>query len=116
MIKGANFTYSPLGKALEKQAKSIESQDEKQVKAIKEHGKQLVRSNELPEYSLPIDKRKEIFQNLDERKTEIEELYNSINFKNLVYNFKGGNADINFSDFIGVETLYNTVNSHKKMI
>ena len=34
-IEQANFTYSPLGKALEKQAKTIEDQGEKQVKAIK---------------------------------------------------------------------------------
>ena len=39
------FTYSPLGKALEKQIKTIESQGEKQIKSLEEHGKQLVASN-----------------------------------------------------------------------
>ena len=47
MIAQASFTYSSLGKALEKQAKTIKSQGEKQVKAIKEHGKQSVESNEV---------------------------------------------------------------------
>ena len=32
----AKFTYSPLGKAFEKQIKTIEDQEEKQIKAIKQ--------------------------------------------------------------------------------
>ena len=34
MIEQAKFTYSPLGKAFEKQMKTIEGQREKQIKAI----------------------------------------------------------------------------------
>ena len=34
MIEQAKFTYSPLGKAFEKQIKTIEDQGEKQTKAI----------------------------------------------------------------------------------
>ena len=43
----AKFTYSPLGKALEKQTKTIEDQREKQIKENEENGKQLVESNVL---------------------------------------------------------------------
>ena len=32
----AKFTYQPLGKALEKQAETIEDQDKKQIKAIED--------------------------------------------------------------------------------
>ena len=46
-IEQAKFTYSPLGKTLENQTKTIEDQGEKQIKAIEEHGKQLVESNLL---------------------------------------------------------------------
>ena len=35
IIEQAKFTYSPLGKAFEKQTKTIEDQGEKQVNAIK---------------------------------------------------------------------------------
>ena len=35
MIEQAKFTYSPLGKAFEKQIKTIEDQGEKQVEALK---------------------------------------------------------------------------------
>ena len=44
IIQQAKFTYSPLGKALEKQIKTIEDQGEKQVKAIQDN-KHLVKSN-----------------------------------------------------------------------
>ena len=45
IIEQAKFTYSPLGKAFEKQTKTIEEQGRKQIEAIEEHGKQLVKSN-----------------------------------------------------------------------
>ena len=35
IIEQAKFTYSPLGKAFQKQIKTIEDQGEKQVKALK---------------------------------------------------------------------------------
>ena len=50
VIEQAKITYSPLGKVFEKQIKTIEDEEEKQQqKAIEEHGKQLVESNELIE-------------------------------------------------------------------
>ena len=41
IIEQAKFNYSPLGKAFEKQTKTIKDQGKKQVKAI-QHNKQLV--------------------------------------------------------------------------
>ena len=38
IIEQAKFTYSPLGKAFEKQIKTIEDQGEKQTKAIQDQG------------------------------------------------------------------------------
>ena len=38
VIQQAKFAYSPLGKAFEKQIKTIEDQGEKQIKALEEHG------------------------------------------------------------------------------
>ena len=43
IIQQAKFNYSPLGKALKKQRKTIEDQGEKQVKAIQD--KQIVNIN-----------------------------------------------------------------------
>ena len=39
LIEQIKFMYSPLGKALDKQIKTIEEQGEKQVEAIKSHKK-----------------------------------------------------------------------------
>ena len=80
MIEEAKFTYSPLGKAFDKQIKTIENQDEKQIKAIEEPGKQLVESNviikkhdyDTEKDSSSISRQKEIFNNLiDGRPYEI---------------------------------------------
>ena len=38
IIEQAKFTYSPLGKAFEKQIKTIEDQGQKQIKAIQDKG------------------------------------------------------------------------------
>ena len=38
IIEQARFTYSPLGKALERQIKTIEDQGEKHIKAIQNQG------------------------------------------------------------------------------
>ena len=46
-IEQVKFTYSPLGKAFEKQTKTITDQGENQISVIKESGKQTIRSNEL---------------------------------------------------------------------
>ena len=41
ILEQAKFTYSPLGKEFEKKIKAIEDQEEKQIKALEKHGKQL---------------------------------------------------------------------------
>ena len=74
MIEQAKFTYSHLRTALEKPTKTIESQGEKQIKAIEEYGKQLVKSSGFADKdSLLLDKQKEIFYKLvAERMERIE--------------------------------------------
>ena len=71
MIEKASSTYSPLGRALEKQVKMIKDQGKKQIIAIDNHGKQLVESNELIEkdfnihrVSISVDKLKRYLMNL----------------------------------------------------
>ena len=55
IIEQAKFTYSPLGKAFEKQTKTIEFQEEKQVDAVKSlefSDKQLTSIKDLSEERL----------------------------------------------------------------
>ena len=56
MIEQVKFTYSPLGKTLEKQTKPIEDQGKKLIKEIEDHGKQLVESTELIKIDFNINK------------------------------------------------------------
>ena len=89
----AKFTYSPFGKALEKQTNTIENQDKKQIKEIEDHGNQLVESNELIKKdfnidrdSIPLEEQKKIFNKLvEENSSEFRNLEKIINPDNLIY-------------------------------
>ena len=63
IIEQAKFTYSPLGKAFEKQIKTIEDQGEKQIKAIQNQGhvKTIKKYDYDDEDSPLISKQREIF-------------------------------------------------------
>ena len=63
IIEQAKFTYSPLGKAFEKQTKTIEEQGRKQIEAIEEHRKRLVKSSSEKQ-SLTIIKQKTFLKNM----------------------------------------------------
>ena len=94
----AKFTYSPLGKAFEKQIKTIENQGEKQTKAIQD--KQLVNLNKDVNYKdkLILSKEREIFKDIyNKRLDKIEELNNIINYDNLWYTTVNGKKTYDFS-------------------
>ena len=108
MIQQTKFTYSPLGKAFEKQIKTIEDQGEKQIKTLEEHGKQSFKSSKFDEEGiLSPSNQNGIFQNLvSEKIGKIEKLHSNIDLKNLIYYYKGVTKDVNFHDFIDGETLF----------
>ena len=67
IIEQTKFTYSPLGKAFEKQIKTIEDQGKKQVDALenlKDTNKQVVNINDDYEDKLLYSKEREIFRNI----------------------------------------------------
>ena len=100
MIEQAKFAYSPLGKAFEKQTKTIEDQGKKKIKAIEDDEKQLVESNELIKKdfnidrdSTPFDEQKKIFNELgEERSSEFKDLENRTNPDNLIYKYNNESA------------------------
>ena len=94
IIQQAKSTYSPLGKALEKQIKTIKDQGKEQVKAIQDN-KQLVSINK-DDYKdkLLLSKEREIFKNISNKElNKIEEMNNKIDCddvilsKDMEYNF-----------------------------
>ena len=92
MIEQAKFTYSPLGKAFEKQTKTIEDQGIKQIKAIQD--KRPIKSIEKFTYDInnsPIVlKEKEIYNKLTEESFEkINKLDKQIDTNKLLFKYKG---------------------------
>ena len=87
MIEQARFTYFSLGKAFEKQVKTIENQGEKQKKPLEDHGQQLVEYNELIKKDFNIDRdsmsyveQKKVFNKvIRERSSEFYNLEKRIN-------------------------------------
>ena len=101
IIEQAKFTYSPLGKAFEKQIKIIEDQGKKQVDALetlkpKEQTKAITYKSD--DDNTPISK--EIYEEiLEEGMDEILKMNREINYSNLVHDFKGPTPSINFFIF-----------------
>ena len=97
IIQQAKFTYSPLGKAIEKQIKTIKEHGEKQTKAIQDN--QLVNINK-DDYKdkLLLSKEREIFKDIyNKRLDEIEEMNNEIDYDDLDYVIFKKNMEYNFS-------------------
>ena len=106
VIEQAKFTYSPLGKALEKQTNVLEDQGKKQRKACEEHGKQLIKSSGEKD-SLELLKEKEIFDELvHERRFEINKSSEVIYFNNLTYYYTGKSAPKYFVCFIVLKVYF----------
>ena len=109
MIEQATFTYSPLGKAFEKQIKTIEDQTEKQIKALEQHEKQLAKYNNEKDSSKHL-KQQERFEELaNKRMEEIQDLSKQIDFNNLTYSYKGNIASKTFIRFKGPLGFYRNI-------
>ena len=103
IIEQAKFTYSPLGKAFEKQIKTIEDQGEKQIDALKDlkpkqPKEQLVNVNDDYEDKLLHSKEQEIFRNIyNKRLDKIRELTKKIDGNNLISTTLSTGDTIDFS-------------------
>ena len=102
IIEQAKFTYSALGKAFEKEIKTIEDQGEKQIKAIQ--GQDQVKTIRKYDYDVEdtpsIPKQKEIFNELvDERLKKKTDLDKKVTSDDLIYRYKGNTSDAKFDEF-----------------
>ena len=96
IIEQAKFTYSPLGKAFEKQTKTIEDQGGKQIKAIQDNKKPLLNDDDY-KYKLLLSKEREIFKDIyNKRLDKIEELNNKNDYDNLKYVVVGSGEKFGF--------------------
>ena len=109
IIQQAKFNYSPLGKALEKQIKTIEDQGKKQVKAIQDN-KQIVNKDDDYKDKLLLSREREIFKNIyNKRLDKKKELNNKIDYNNLNYVVVGTGDKYGFDDLDGPLTLLNNI-------
>ena len=112
MIEQAKFIYSPLGKAFEKQTKTIEEQGKNKIDGIANQSKRLAAlTNKDDNHE---DNYKEIFEELpEERFGEIKELINKINQNDLIYYFRGNTARKRFDDFTNGIKLFEKIKPGK---
>ena len=116
MIEQAKFTYSPLGKAFEKQTKAIEDQGKKQIKVIQD--KRPIKSIERYDFSINdspmLLKEKQISNKLTEEIFEkINNLDEKIDSNELVFKYKGKTADEDFSNFDNALDLIGKIRDSK---
>ena len=114
IIEQAKFTYSPLGKAFEKQTETIKDQGIKQVKAIQDN-KQLVNIND-DDYKdkLLLSKEREIFKDIyNKRLDKIEEINNKIDYNNLNYVVVGTGDEYDFNNLDDPLTFLNNIKKGK---
>ena len=98
IIQQAKFNYSTLGKAIEKQRKTIEDHGKKQVEAIQDN-KQLVSINK-DDYKdkLLLSNEREIFKDISNKKlNKIKEMDNEIDYDDLDYLILSKDMEYNFS-------------------
>ena len=116
IIEQAKLTYSPLGKAFEKQTKTIEDQGKKQVKAIqdKQINKQVNINKDDYKDKLLLSKEREIFKDIyNKRLDKIEELNNKIDYNNLEYPIYRSKKIYNFSELADLLTLLDKIKKGK---
>ena len=110
MIEQAKFTYSPLGKTFEEQIKTIEDQEEKQIKTIQNQGQvKTIKYTYDDEVSL-ISKQKEIFNELVDEITKLDE---KVNHDDLIYRYKGKTPDENFGKYDNALNLTEKIKNGK---
>ena len=119
IIEQTKFTYSPLGKAFDKQIKTIEDQGKKQVDAInalKSDNKITIKKYIYDPKDTPsISKQKEIFNKLiDEKLEKITDLDERVNHNDLIYRYKGKVADRKFDEFDNALDIINKKRDRKK--
>ena len=113
IIEQAKFTYSPLGKAFEKQIKTIEDQGKKQIDAL-ESLKPKEETKPIEDKSNNQSKAAIIFNKLiNERKDLMKELYDRVDYNNLKFDFVGPTKDVNFYEYRDSKELFSVIKNNQ---
>ena len=119
IIEQARFTYSPLRKSFEKQVKTIEDlmqkqidAFEKQVEALKDLKPKAIDDKSEEKDSLP--RSTIIFNDLiSKRKKIMSELYDSIDYNNLQFEYIGATKDVSFYEHKDSKERFNAIRNNQ---
>ena len=113
IIEQTKFTYSPLGKAFDKQIKAIEDQGKKQVDAL-EKLKPKEETKSIENESNNQSKAATIFNELiSKRKELMNKLYDSVDYNNLKFEYIGPTEDVHFYKYMNSKELFNAIRDDK---
>ena len=108
-----------MGKAFEKQIKTIKDQGQKQIKAIQDQGNvKTIKKYDYNDKDSPlILKQKEIFnETADERLDKITKLGEKLNRDELVYRYKGKSPDEEFHKYDNALDLINKIKNGERKL
>ena len=109
IIEQAKFTYSPLGKAFEKQIKTIEDQGEKQIDALKDL-KPKEQTKPIEDKSNNQSKATTIFNEyINKKKIIMSELYDNVDCNNLKFEYVDPTKDVRFYEYKDSKELFNDI-------
>ena len=113
IIEQTKFTYSPLGKAFDKQIKTIEDQEKKQVDALE---KLKPEEQQKPIKDTPNNQSRAaiIFNDLiNKRKESMNDLYDSVDYNNLNFEYVGPTKDVIFYEYRDSKELFNAIKNSR---
>ena len=112
IIGQAKFTDSSLGKAFEKQITTIKDQGKKQIDALENlKPKEQIKSIEDKSNNKP--KTTIIFDDLINKRKEImSELYDSVDYNNLKFEYIGPTKDSSFYEYIDSKERFNAIKNN----
>ena len=113
IIEQARFTYSILGKAFQKQIKTIEYQGQKQVDAL-ESLKPKEQTKTIEDESNNQSKATIIFSDLINNRKKIMRRFNdSVDYNHLKFEYKGPNKDVRFYEYMDSKELFNAIKNNQ---
>ena len=113
IMEQTKFTYSPLGKAFEKQVKTIEDQGKKQVDVLKDL-KEKEQTKLIEDKSSNQSKATIIFNALiNKRKKIMSELHDSVDHNNLKFEYVGPTKNVSFYEYVDSKELYNAIKNNQ---
>ena len=113
IIEQTKFTYSPLGKAFDKQIKTIEDQGKKQVDALEKlkPKEEIKRIEGTPNNQ---SRAATIFNELiNKRKELMNKLYDSVDYNNLKFEYMTKDKDVSFYEYRDSKELFSAIRDGK---